>query len=75
MQWLRDADAQAPLLAAVTLAESVTVQSSGLGYKPKDERVTGVAQARFQIKRARTGRVVQWRQEVLRLVGRPVEGS
>ncbi len=61
-------DAQAPLLAAVTLADSLIVQGSGRGGKPKDEVVKGVALAAYQGKRARKGRMVEGLQKVLRLV-------
>ena len=61
-------DAKAPLLAAVTLADSLTVQGSGRGGKPKDEVVKGVALAPYQGKRARKGRMVEGLQKVLRLV-------
>jgi len=64
---LMDVDSKAPLLAAVTIAESVTVQGSGRGGKPKDELIKGVALASYQGKRARKGRMVEGLQKVLRL--------
>ena len=61
-------DAKAPLLSVATLAESVLVQGSGRGGKPKDELIRGVALVSYQGKRARKGRVVEGLQKVLRLV-------
>ena len=63
-----DVDAKAPLLSVATLAESVMVQGSGRGGKPKDELIKGVALVNHQGKRARKGRLVEGLQKVLRLV-------
>jgi topoisomerase-4 subunit A len=65
---LMEVDAKAPLLSVATLAESVLVQGSGRGGKPKDELIKGVALASYQGKRARKGRMVEGLQKVLRLV-------
>ena len=58
-------DALAPLVSVATLAESVLVQGSGRGGKPKDELIKGVALAGYQGKRARKGRAVEGLQKVL----------
>ena len=63
-----DVDAKAPLLSVATLADSVWVQGSGRGGKPKEELIKGVALASHQGKRARKGRAVEGLQKVLRLV-------
>ena len=65
---LMDVDAKAPLLSVATLADSVWVQGSGRGGKPKEELIKGVALASHQGKRARKGRAVEGLQKVLRLV-------
>ena len=65
---LMDVDAKAPLVSVATLTESVMVQGSGRGGKPKDELIKGVALANYQGKRARKGRLVEGLQKVLRLV-------
>ena len=65
---LMDVDAKAPLVSVATLTESVMVQGSGRGGKPKDELIKGVALVNYQGKRARKGRLVEGLQKVLRLV-------
>ena len=62
---LMDVDAKAPLLSVATLADSVSVQGSGRGGKPKEELIKGVALASHQGKRARKGRAVEGLQKVL----------
>ena len=62
---LMDVDAMAPLLSVATLADSVSVQGSGRGGKPKEELIKGVALASHQGKRARKGRAVEGLQKVL----------
>jgi topoisomerase-4 subunit A len=53
---LMDVDADAPLLSAATFGESLVVQGSGRGGKPKEELLRGAALAIHEGKRARKGR-------------------
>ncbi len=56
---LMDVDAAAPLLAATPFAETLRVQGSGRGGKPREELLRGAALALHAGKRARKGRAVQ----------------
>ncbi len=64
---LMDVDAKAPLLSVAPLADSLTVQGSGRGGKPKEELLKNTALAAHVGKRARKGKAVDGLQKVLRL--------
>ncbi|MDE2082451.1 MAG: DNA topoisomerase IV subunit A [Burkholderiales bacterium] len=64
---LMDVDANAPLLAVASLADEVTVQGTGRGAKPREERLKGAALAAHEGRRARKGRQVDGLLKVLRL--------
>ena len=60
-------DAKAPLVSVAPFADSVLVQGSGRGGKPKEEPIKGATLALHLGKRARKGRLVEGLQKVLRL--------
>jgi topoisomerase-4 subunit A len=65
---LMDVDAKTPLLSVATFAQSLKVQGSGRGGKPKEEELRATALAGYTGRRARKGRHVEGLQKVLRLV-------
>ena len=64
---LMDVDAQTPLLAVLSFADSFTVLGSGRGGKPKDELLKPAGWQPYVGKRARKGRKLAGLQKVLRL--------
>ncbi|MDO9073124.1 MAG: DNA topoisomerase IV subunit A [Rubrivivax sp.] len=64
---LMDVDTATPLLSVATLADSLKVQGSGRGGKPKEELLKWAALAEHAGKRARKGRKVDGLLKVLRL--------
>jgi topoisomerase-4 subunit A len=65
---LMDVDSKAPLISAVTFAQTLRVLGSGRGGKAKEEDLKTAGLAHHLGKRARKGRVVDSLQKVLRVV-------
>ena len=65
---LMNVDAKAPLISVATYAETLHVQGSGRGGKPKEELLKATALATYAGKRARKGRKVEAFVKVLRVL-------
>ena len=65
---LMDVDAKVPLVSVATCADTLLVQGSGRGGKPKEELLKAAALAAYAGKRARKGHKIEGLQRALRVL-------